>query len=91
MMRLPIRFNEEKRIQLADYVSVCQMDWHDYIYDNKFWGTLATKDGSYYHYNSETNTKISKEEMEDLLAKGEAEVYDYHNVRHLKMLQDHTK
>ena len=77
MIKLPVRFKEKTRIQLADFVPVCGY-YNDYVYNGKRWGALAKAEGGVFYYNNKDEERLSEDEMKRLLASGEAEKYDYH-------------
>ncbi len=74
--KLPIKFKDTERIQLAELLPVYGIGSPEYVYDNKIWWELASSDKSLIYYNVKSNTYIKKEKMDELIAKGEAEEYD---------------
>lgn len=82
--KLPIKFKDAERIQLAELLPVFGIWSYDYVYDKKIWWKLASSDNSIIYYNEKTNTILSKEKMDTLLASGEAEEYDYHKHQDIK-------
>ena len=82
--KLPIKFKDTERIQLAELIPVDGIGSPEYVYDNKIWWELASSDNSRIYYNIKSNTFIKKEKMDELIAKGEAEEYDWHKHEAIK-------
>lgn len=82
--KLPIKFKDTERIQLAELIPVDGIWSPEYVYDNKIWWELASSDNSRIYYNIKSNTFIKKEKMDELIAKGEAEEYDWHKHEAIK-------
>ncbi len=77
IQKLPIKFKDTERIQLAELLPVYGIWSPEYVYDNKIWWQLASSDNSLIYYNVKSNTIIKKDKMDELIANGEAEEYDY--------------
>lgn len=84
MHKLPLKFKETERIQLAELMPVEHIWSMDYVYDGKIWWELASSDDSLIYYNEESNTIITKERMDILIANGEAEEFNWDKHRHIK-------
>jgi hypothetical protein len=82
--KLPLKFKETERIQLAELMPVEHIWSMDYVYDGKIWWELASSDDSLIYYNEESNTIITKERMDILIANGEAEEFNWDKHRHMK-------
>ena len=80
--KLPLKFKETERIQLAELMPVYGIWSTRYVYDDKIWWELASSDDSLIYYNEKGNTIITKEKMDSLLANGDAEEYDSQNSLH---------
>lgn len=77
MGKLPLRFAETDKIQLAEHVPV-DAYLYDKIYYNRYlWGKCQKADGSYFYLNSVTSEHMSEENMLNLMKTGEAFIYDY--------------
>ena len=75
---IPVKFKTTKRIQLAELLPVSSIWSTRYVYDNKIWWELASSDNSLIYYNVSTNRIIRKQEMDELIANGKAEEWNYH-------------
>ena len=75
--KLPLRFKDTERIQLAELMPVYGICSNRYVYNNKVWWELASSDDSLIYYNEKSNTIINKEQMNDLIENGEAEEWNY--------------
>lgn len=84
MHKLPLKFKETERIQLAELMPVEHIWSMDYVYDGKIWWELASSDDSLIYYNEESNTIITKERMDVLIANGEAEEFNWDKHRYIK-------
>lgn len=82
--KLPLKFKDTERIQLAEYIPVYGIWSSEYVYDNKIWWELASSDNNLIYYNVKSNTFIKKEKMDTLLANGEAEEYDWDKHKDIK-------
>lgn len=82
--KLPLKFKDAERIQLAELLPVYGIWSPEYVYDNKIWWELASSDNSLIYYNVKSNTFIKKEKMDTLLANGEAEEYDWDKHKDIK-------
>ena len=74
---IPVKFKTTKRIQLAELLPVSSIWSPRYVYDNKIWWELASSDNSLIYYNVMSNRIIRKQEMDDLIANGKAEKWNY--------------
>lgn len=85
--KLPLKFKDTERIQLAELLPVYGIWSPEYVYDNKIWWELASSDNSLIYYNVKSNTYIKKDKMDTLIANGEAEEYDWHKHKDIKELE----
>ena len=86
--KLPIRFKESEKIQLAELMPVYGIWSIRYVYNNRIWWELASSDNSLIYYNEKSNTIINKEQMDFFLANGEAEEWNYEKHHHLEEQND---
>jgi len=82
--RIPLKFKDTDRIQLAEYLPVKVSGCPEYVYDSQIWCELATSDESLMYYNQKTKAIIYKETMDKLIAEGKAEEFDWDKHRDLK-------
>ena len=82
--RIPVRFKETERIQLAELMPVDGIWSIRYVYNNRIWWQLASSDGGILFYNEATNSIIQGKEMDKLIADGLAEEWDYHKHHEIK-------
>ncbi|MBR5436879.1 MAG: hypothetical protein IK120_08455 [Muribaculaceae bacterium] len=75
---IPIKFKDKEQIQLAELMPVCCIWSPKFVYNGMIWWLLASSDNSFIYYNESSNTIISKEHMDEFMARGEAEAWDYH-------------
>ncbi len=76
--KLPLKFKEHDRIQLAELLPVEGIWSPRYVYNNRIWWQLASSKEGKIYYNVSTRTIIQGEKMDSLLAEGKAEEWDYH-------------
>ena len=83
--KLPVKFKEKERIQLAELIPVYGIWSIRYVYDNKIWWELASSDKDTIYYNESSNSIIPKSDMVKYIQDGLAEEYDYNNDRHYQL------
>lgn len=81
--KLPLKFKDTERIQLAELMPVFGIWSIRYVYDNKIWWELASSDNKLICYNEETNAIVPKDDMLKYLEEGKAEEWDYDKHHHL--------
>ena len=85
---LPLKFKDNDRIQLAEYVPIEAINSIEYVYDNKIWCELAKDGKEKIYYHVESHTIMDEKSMRQLIDKGLSEEYDWHKHRHLKEKND---
>ena len=89
IFHIPVRFDENEKIQMARYVPVEVTSVVDSVYyDEKVWSVLKLEDGTNGYYNQETNKLMFENEMKPLLDSGKAEDYDAYMERQRKEIEE---
>jgi hypothetical protein len=86
--KIPLRFKDCERIQLAELMPVESMSSNRYVYNKRIWLKLASSDGGKLFYNEATHSIIQGDEMVKLIADGKAEEWDYHKHYELEEQKD---
>ena len=86
--KLPLKFKDTERIQLAELVPVDVSGCPEYVYDNKIWNLLKLSDGNCGYYCMKTHKIIPESEFKTYLEEGKAEEYDYKKHHHLEKKND---
>jgi hypothetical protein len=86
--KVPVRFKDCDRIQLAELIPVDSIWSFEYVYNKRIWWQLASSDGGKMFYNEATHSIIQGDEMDKLIADGKAEERDYHKHYELEDEED---
>ena len=82
--RIPLKFKDTDRIQLAEFMPVKVSGCPEYVYDGKLWLLLKMSDGTCCYYCEKIHKLIPESEFNTYLAEGKAEEYDYIKHKNLK-------
>lgn len=88
VQRLPVKFKDRDKIQLAEYVPVSAVNSVEYVYEGKIWNELAKDETEKIYYHVDSHSTMDENTMRGLIDKGIAEEYDWHKHRHLKENND---
>ena len=82
--KLPLKFKDSERIQLAELMPVDVSCCPEYVYDGKVWLQIRLSDDTNGYYCNKSHQLIPEIEFKKHLDDGSAEEYDYHKHHELK-------
>ena len=84
IQKLPLKFRDVERIQLAELMPVDVSGCPEYVYDGKVWLMLKLSDDTNGYYCEKTHKLIPESEFNVYLEDGSAEEYDWNKHGSLK-------
>lgn len=86
--KLPLKFKDVERIQLAELMPVDVSCCPEYVYDGKVWLQLRLSDDTNGYYCEKNHKLIRESEFKKYLEEGKAEEWDYHKHHKIKEEND---
>ena len=82
--KLPLKFKDAVRIQLAELMPVNVSCCPEYVYDGKLWSLLKLSDDTNGYYCEKNHMLIPESEFKKYLENGSAEEYEWHKHHYLR-------